>query len=46
MSFDTAAELVADLTGDTEKLDKAVRACGPAAARRSTTPSISRAATS
>ncbi len=29
ISFDTSAELVADLTGDTEKLDKAVRELRP-----------------
>ena len=46
VSFDTAAELVADLTDDIDELETAIRGFVPAAARRSTTPSSSPAATS
>ncbi len=47
VSFDTAAELVADLTDDIGELEKAVdRTCGPAAERRFMTRSSSPAATS
>jgi hypothetical protein len=46
VSFDTAAELVADLTDDIPTLEKGIQTCGPAAARRFMTPSSSPAATS
>ena len=47
VSFDTAAELVADLTDDVDQLLSAPsRACGPAEEPRSTMRFISPAATS
>jgi len=40
VSFDTAAELVTDLTDDIPALDKPCRACARVEERRSTTPSF------
>ena len=42
VSFDSAAEMVSDLTSDQRKLEEGIKSMRPAAARLSTTRSISR----